>query len=190
MNKQEAVDQSIKKWEEIAKYGASLTPCGLCGYFEPQRDSYACRDCPLYPDICSQSLLGEETTPPLFWLYGKLDHPITAEAHPDLVQAMINFIKLRGQAWVNQDNKEAEVGLHVHLWNDVTATAYFEVMQDYGGWCIRMYHELTLIGVISPWGPMDMSKVPGNYKITSQSDSLRADEHHASFQLLKRQDNE
>ena len=101
MTRKEAVEKSIRKWEEIVKTGVSWEMCGFCKYYQPLKHSLKnrCKGCPLYPDICN---FGEEDKQALFWRWVNSFR----EEKGGLAIEMLAAIRERGQKWLDAENQK------------------------------------------------------------------------------------
>ena len=109
ITRQEAVDMSIKKWTALAKgKGNKFAVCGLCKYSLEHTtdtgdatDNAGCKNCPLFPDVCANSLVDDDDKLlepyPLFWRCN--------DATPEVAQQILDAIKTRGQAWIEEETK-------------------------------------------------------------------------------------
>ena len=98
ITKTNAVKMSIRKWEALAK-GRTTTShqCGFCQYVEGRHlskwyfsNSDCDRLCPLYPDVCSVSVIVPK---PLYFKYRSTKNIATAKA-------ILKAIKERGEKWI------------------------------------------------------------------------------------------
>ena len=108
ITRQEAVDMSIEKWETLASGDHDkFTKCGLCKYSVEQATEYnpsdneGCKCCPLFPDVCANSPVDDDDKLlepyPLFWRCN--------DATPEVAQQILDAIKTRGQAWIEEETK-------------------------------------------------------------------------------------
>lgn len=110
ITRQKAVDMSIKKWEALAGGKGDVdADCGFCQYvYEKEHEgsllgNERCKNCPLFPDICANINYDENDNDlvpePLFWQY------CHSEKDTSIAQQILDAIKTRGQAWIEEETK-------------------------------------------------------------------------------------